>query len=319
MEVRCHRTLEICYLDCAVTSDGSPTSTAIVDCKIIQSDCIMMVTEDDLQFVPVFLGHQVDIVRAFVKGLKHFVKFRKIGDITVLKGEDTELVPSKAANAGGDPRPRSILIHLLDGSLRRIDTNGCGANYLAKRIKSAWQSSLVLRSAQLSKLNTAADIAMADEYLSETINSLKLISANCKSSVGDRFEQQIEIFNEFANEVLVDLELKEITCRSREFFFFSLILCKELMLLPSSRSIPILDRSVRIRSELSVDNSTDNVKRNSYSSIITRQSTSSNLFIREISGVESRSELQIQLHATALQRLNLIRAALKVNNQSFVF
>lgn len=301
-------TLEICYIDCAVTSHGLqiPLSSSVK--KIIQSYCIVMVTEDDLQLVPVANSHQVDIVRAFSQGLKYAIKFKKMSDIAFLKGEDSELVLSKVAKAGTDPRPRSILIRLLDESTCKIDTNGCGSSRLLKQIQSAWQSSLVLRSAQLSRLNTTADVTMADEYLSVTINSLKLCSASHTSNIDRGSDQQLEIFNEFANEAWVDLELKERTCRSREFFVFTLIFCIELVQLPSPRASAISDRKA-----WTVNQSIDDANRCSRSDIRMKQSSSRNLFIDKINGIESNSELQTRLHAIALQRLNLIRAALKVN------
>ena len=307
-KLRGQHTLEICHINCTVTSHGHKIPLSTGDKKLIQSDCIVMVTENDLQFVPVSNGYEVDIVRAFLQGLKYAIKFKKMSDITILKVEGSELPLSKVTRAGTDPRPRTILIHLLDESICKIDTNGCGSSHLLKQIQSAWQSSLILRSAQLSRLNTTADVAIADEYLLETINSLKLCSTGHKSSVDSGSDQHVEIFNEFADEAWIDLELKERTFRSREFFVVTLIFCTELVQLPSQRASAISDRKTWMG-----NHSLSDANRCSRSNIGTNQSSSRNLFIDKINGIESSIELQTRLHATALQRLHLIRAALKVN------
>ena len=311
--------LEVCYLDCVILSSEAKTK------KTIKSYCIVLVAEHDLQFVQVNTDDQIDFVRAFIKGSKYSINFKNISDISVLKGDDGDQLPMKAVKNGVEPQPRSICLHLHGGALCKIDTNGYGSTRLSKQIQSAWQSSLLLRSSQLAKLHTAADTSIANEYLTETINGVKCRSKNAVINTEKSFPKIIEIFDEFAVEAWVDLELKEVTCRSREFFVSTVVLCIELMQAPATR-LPVQSSSGLTRRNRGDSNSNsdlnstlgergynENINNNiNISSSSTRLRQSKNLFINKIRGIESDSEIQARLHTIALQRLLVIRAALKV-------
>lgn len=302
----CGHTLEVCYLVCEVSSKLSAVEVAASDVKTIKSHCIVMVGEDDLQFVIVTKADQVDIVRAFVKGTKYAIKFNKISDITVQNGNDDEMAPqAKNVKASSEPQPRSILIHLQCETVCKIDTNGYGSTHLAKQIKSAWQSSLVRRSAKLAKLYSTADTSTAEEYLSETINTLKLNDMN--KNVISNLSQKIEIFSEFANEVWTDLQLKHTTCQSRELFVSTVIFCKHLLRAPPQRSgLTAPDKTSNTTHTASTQNIHSNMSDNNIP-----LSTSRNLFNERTQGAET-NDVHIGLQAMALQRMILIRSALKV-------
>lgn len=311
-------TLEVCFLECDVSSKPS-SGVKVNTTKVIKSDCIVMVSEEDIQFVPIDNADMVDIVRSFVKGIKYVIKLGKIADISILQGEDDEMaVGAKTVRNLKQPQPRRIIIHLHCGSDCKIATNGHGSTHLAKQIQSAWQSTIVLRSAQLPKLNSSADSATAEEYLCETVNSLKGTTDLLLKT---------DIFDEFANEVWVDLQLKHAACNSRELFVSTIALCKELLRTPAELSIEaksILHRSNDQPNSVFDDKFTPASSTrsfgNSFRSFGNSSVIGSSVSHRSMTSIsnernragETTSETQLRLQATALQRLVLVRSALKV-------
>jgi hypothetical protein len=301
-------TLETCFLDCTIGSSSNWNA--------IKSNCIVMVGKDSLQFVILAKVDQIDIVRAFRKGAKYQIRFTLITDINIVRIDDSEnRKNTKAAESRRDTKPKSIVLHLQGDAFCKIDTNHnvYSSTHLAKQIQSAWHSSIVLRSAHLSKLNAFADTSIVDEYLLLTINSLKNSSKNefYNNVSDDKSSETQEIFNEFASEAWVDLNLKEATCKSREFFVSSILLCQELISSPAPRDASSNVDRVAFTTQFQKQGGLS--KGSSIATSISNASSSSqfqgtarNLFIEK-----TQVDLQSKLQSIALQRLLLIRTAFK--------
>ena len=311
-------TLEVCYLDysggCETLHEGSSRLSG----KSISSHCVAMVSEDELQFVEVMRPDQVDILRAFNRGKKHLIKFCKVQDVCISKNDEVEVKSLRTgASLNREPTTRIVNIHLDCGAVCKIETNGLGLTNFAREMLSAWQSSVVRRSAHLPKLNTRANRLIAEEYLTETINSLKLNDVCI--SVGNKLSQKSGIFDEFASEVWNDLQLKNSTVQSRELFVSTLTFCIQLIKEPFRRPPPSSHKGretyatrVDEMSSLAFNLSTSTLNMRNSSSSVGLLSTSRNLFSEKTREAEMRSEIQVRLQATALQRLIAIRSALKV-------
>jgi hypothetical protein len=304
-------TLEVCFLNCNL--ELSPT----VPKKQIKSYCIVMVGKDNLQFVLLAKGDQIDLVRAFQKGSKYTIRFSNIADISVLKGEDDQhLTLKKVAKAERDTKPQSIIIHLHGEAVCQIDTKGYGSTHLAKQIQSAWQSSIVLGSTRLTTLDSSADRSLANEYLNETMISIKLSSSNrLKDNGKDQPSKKQEILDEFSSEAWLDLQLKEAACSSRELFVSSIVLCQELLYAPANgptATATAADGSSTMRRDgsgfgIELRSSFGLESRVKSSAIF--QGTARNLFDRKTD--ETMTEVQIRLQSIAFHRLMLVRSVLK--------
>lgn len=308
---------EVCFLDYSVGSKTLHEGSSSFIGKSISSYCVAMVSEDELQFVQMMRPDQVDILRAFNRGKKHLIKFRKILDVCISKRNEVEVKTLRTSTSFNRvPTARIIDIYLDCGAVCKIKTNGNGLANLGEKVLSAWQSSVIRRSSHLPKLNTRANKLIADEYLTETINSLKL--NDICISVSDKLSQKSGIFNEFASEIWSDLQLKNSATQSRELFVSTVTFCKQLVTEPLRRSSASLQRgggiySARIdeTNSLSCNLPTATLNMRS-SSTLSLLSTSRNLFSEKTREGETSSEIQMRLQATALQRLISIRSALKV-------
>lgn len=299
-------TLETCFLDCSIGSTS--------DKDTIKSNCIVMVGKDSLQFVILTKVDQIDIIRAFRKGAKYQIRFRLISDIEIVRIDDSENKKNtKAAESRRDTKPKSIVLHLNGEAFCKIDTNHnvYSSTHLARQIQSAWHSSIILRSAHLPKLNALADSSIADEYLHETINSLKHSSKNqFYNNISDDKTSEIEeIYSEFASEAWTDLELKEATCKSRELFVSSILFCQELISSPAPR-----DTSSNVdRAAFTTQKQRQGFQKGSSIAMSINASSSSQFqgTARNLFTEKTQVDLQSKLQSIALQRLKLIRTTFK--------
>lgn len=300
-------TLEVGFLDCGLDNEF------INHKKAIRSHSIIMVAENDLLFVFLDKPEKIDILRSFNRGEKYRIRFSNISDI--MKSNDNEHL-----KLGNGVLPSSVVIQLNSGSTCKISYN---STQLGQQILHSFQSFTILKSACLPKLDILANTEIVDEYLKETLNGLKLDTCMIKNQSKENNGME-ETYNEFSSECIVDLNLKEAACRSRELFVSSILLCQELIYAPPPRST--LNRSSSFISATGMRNSQSTMSIKNTPKAINSSSSGNlldvtrNLFVDKIRKEESISEVQIRLQSVALSRLVLIRGALKVvYNLVFLF
>jgi hypothetical protein len=88
----------------------------------------------------------------------------------------------------------------------------------------AWHANIIRRSAGLGSLLSSEDPVIATEYYEETVKGFQ----NAKNA-----NELIELLDEFSNEVMTDLELKEYSFRSRELIVNCMQLINDLTTLPA--------------------------------------------------------------------------------------
>lgn len=178
------------------------------------------------------------------------------------------------------------------------------------------------RSACLQGLIPSSDTALTDAYYFEMLACL---------SASKSVDESIEILDEFSDEVLLDLELKDLCFRSREVFVNGHMICHRAFTQPSGLSLAVnaanSSTSVSVKksfknelvpSGISFTSSAahDVTAFSSDPKSVGRTSRSnSKVDIHSLgdrnAGNMSDSEYQIRLQAIALDRLRLIRSVLK--------
>jgi hypothetical protein len=98
-------------------------------------------------------------------------------------------------------------------SVESMDLITCGYSRLHMQVMSLWHAQRLRASLCIDDRHGHSDIALAEEYYTETLASLREV-AKMKSPLAD----QVEILHEFADEVVSDVELKEICFKSKELF-----------------------------------------------------------------------------------------------------
>lgn len=290
--------LEVCYIHGTAQPRSSRNEDLLLHMKVIQSDCIVMISDDCVQLVPFLAKDQMDLTSAFMTGTKYIVKYSSVSDISIPEvRKDACAAQVAGVRVDTEPQRKSITLYLRDGSECRMEMNRNLSARFAKHLQYTWQSWLVRESACVPKLSATANIAIAKKYLAETLNSLKSSCVADKSS-NDVVRKQL-IFEEFQSEVLSDLQLKNASCQSRELFIAAIDFCNHLTLtVEYSPASKLTDE--RIAS--AILSTTSNSKQSTPRSVIKDS--------RE-RGVMS-TERKMRLHATALQRLIAVRSVLKV-------
>jgi hypothetical protein len=292
--------LEVCYIHGTAQPRSSRNEDLLLRMKVIQSDCIVVISDDCVQLVPLLAKDQMDLASAFMTGTKYIIKYSNVSDISILGvRKDAHSAQMVGVRVDTEPQINSIMIYLRDGSECRMDVNRNLSARFAKHLQYTWQSWLVRDSACVPTLSATANITIAKDYLAETLNSLK----SC--SEADNFSNEVvrkqQIFEEFQSEVLSDLQLKNASCQSRELFIAAVDFCNHLtQSLAHSPAVNWIDE--RISSTIISTKSNSNSSNSN-----SRQSTPR--YSRE--GVMS-TERKMRLHATALQRLIAVRSVLKV-------
>lgn len=90
------------------------------------------------------------------------------------------------------------------------------SNHIAKAIVSSWHSALIRKSAEVRNASSTGQGGLAAEYYSETVKSLHEAQSQ---------HEAMEIVEDFSEEVLNDLTLKDVFFRSKEL----LMTCIELL------------------------------------------------------------------------------------------
>jgi hypothetical protein len=295
--------LEVCYIHGTAQPRSSRNEDLLLHMKVIQSDCIVMISDDFVQFVPILAKDQMDLTSAFMTGTKYIIKYSHVSDISILGvRNDARTAQMVGVRVDTEPQSSSIMIHLRDGSECRMDMNCNLSARFAKHLQYTWQSWLVRESACVQTLTATANMTITKDYLAETLNGLKLCS------VADNFSNEVkrkqQIFEEFQSEVLSDLQLKNASCQSRELFIAAVDFCNHLtQSLACSPAMNLNDE--RISSNILSTKSSN-------SSSNSRQSTPRCVRRESREGGAMSTERKIRLHAIALQRLIAVRSVLKV-------
>lgn len=176
---------------------------------------------------------------------------------------------------------------------------------LPKLLLACWQASIVQKSGCLGSLK-ALNETDAEEYHFEVIASLQEAT-----DMGD----QIDILDEFADEVVLDLSLKSICFRSRELLVQCFNLCMDAITNPPSKLL-----------ETDTQNSPSKLRKSKsiagmFGESVSK-STSSNRWSKVRSSVSSThdmtdSERRNRLKAVALERLCLVRSVFRVLSSLF--
>jgi hypothetical protein len=98
------------------------------------------------------------------------------------------------------------------------------SDFSAKVVMMTWHTNIVRRSAGLGTLLSSEDHEVAAAFYRETVTCLQTAT---------RHTEIVDILEDFAREVLTDLELKDITFRSRELIINCLQLLENLVTLPA--------------------------------------------------------------------------------------
>jgi hypothetical protein len=300
--------LEVCYIHGTAQPRSSRNEDLLLhNMKVIQSDCIVMISDDCVQLVPFLAKDQMDLASAFMTGTKYIIKYSKVSDISI-PGVRNDARPAQTVGDRVDTESQrsSIMIYLRDGSEFRIDMNRNLSARFAKHLQYTWQSWLVRESACVPTLSATANITIAKECLTETLNSLR----SCFEA--DNFSNEIVrkqlIFEEFQSEVLSDLQLKDASCQSREIFIAAVDFCNHLTQ-SLAYSLAMNSTGERISSTILSTKSNSNSNSNSSNS---RQSTPRCISKDSREGGVISTERKMRLHATALQRLIAVRSVLQV-------
>ena len=300
--------LEVCYIHGTAQPRSSRNEDLLLHMKVIQSDCIVMISDDCVQLVPFLAADQINLTSAFMTGTKYVIEHSNVSDISILGvRKDARTAQVVGVRVDTEPQRNGIIMYLRDGSECRMDINRNLSARFAKHLQYTWQSWLVRESACVPTLSATANIIIAKDYLAETLNSLRSCSEADKFSTKVVRKQQI--FEEFHSEVLSDLQLKNASCQSREIFIVAVDFCNHLTqsLAYSPASNLIDERTSRTITSTKSNSSSSNSSSNSNS----RQSTPRCVTKDSREGVMS-AERKMRLHATALQRLTAVRSVLKV-------
>lgn len=288
--------LEVCYINGSVQPRSSRNEDLLSKMKVIQSECIVLISYDSLKLVPIVAQDLMDITSAFMTGRKYIIKYDDVSDIGIPEIRRNVNTPQViGVKAASEPQRGSIIIYFHKGSQCRIGMDPKQSARLAKHLQYTWQSWLVCKSASMPKLSAAANISIAQEYLAETVNSLKSKSNNSTVNFGREMLRKQQIFEEFQAEVLSDLHLKNASCQSRELFISAVNFINCLI-----KSSVLLDKNSSIAS-VSSENSS-------------RQSTPRCPIDYLKRGGLTSTERRMQLHATALQRLIAVKSVLQVGS-----
>ena len=295
--------LEVCYIHGTAQPRSSRNEDLLLHMKVIQSDCIVMISDDCVQLAPLLAKDQMDLATAFMTGTKYIIKYSNVSDISIL-GVRNDARTAQMVGVRVDII--SIMIYLRDGSECRMDMNRNLSACFAKHLQYTWQSWLVRESACVPTLSATANITIAKDYLAETLNSLR--SCSKADSFNDEVVRKQLIFEEFHSEVLSDLQLKNASCQSRELFIAAVDICNHLtrsLAYPPASNLILNDERISSAILSTKGSSSSNSNSNS------RQSTPRCVTNDYREGVMS-TERKMRLHATALQRLSAVRSVLKV-------
>ena len=292
--------LEVCYINGSVQRRSSRNEDLLSKIKVIQSECIVLISYDSLKLVPIVAQDLMDITSAFMTGRKYVIKYDNVSDIGIPEVRKNVNTPQViGVKAASEPQRDKIIIYFDKGCECRIGMNPKQSARLAKHLQYTWQSWLVCKSASMPKLSAAANISMAHEYLAETVNSLKSKSISSMNDFSHEVVRKQLIFEEFQAEVLSDLHLKNASCQSRELFIAAVNFINCLI-----KSPVILDEKSLSASILSKNGS--------------RQSTPRCLFKDLKRGGLTSTERRMRLHATALQRLIVVKSVLQVGRSLLI-
>ena len=291
--------LEVCYINGSVQPRSSRNGDLLSKMKVIQSECIVLISYDSLKLVPIVAQDLMDITSAFMTERKYIIKYDNVIDIgfpEVKKNVNTpQVIGVKAAL---EPQRDSVIIYFHKGSDCRIGMDPKQSARLGKHLQYTWQSWLVWKSAPMPKLSAAANISMVHEYLAETVNSLKSKPNSPIDDLSHEVVRKQQIFQEFQAEVLSDLHLKNASCQSRELFISAVNFINCLI-----KSSVLLDEN-----SLSASISSKNGS---------RQSTPRCPINDLKRGGLTSTERRMRLHATALQRLVAVKSVLQVGSAHF--
>lgn len=290
--------LEVCYINGSVQLRSSRNEDLLSKMKVIQSECIVLISYDSLKLVPIVAQDLMDITSAFMTGRKYIIKYDNVSDIGIPEVRKNVNTPQViGVKAASEPQRDSVIIYFHKGCECRIAMDPKQSARLAKHLQYTWQSWLVCKSASVPKLSAAANISMAHEYLAETVNSLKTKSNTSINDFTHEVVRKQRIFEEFQAEVLSDLHLKNASCQSRELFISAVNFINCLI-----KSSVLLDEN-----SLSASISNKNGSRHS----------TPRCPINDLKRGLKSTERKMRLHATALQRLIAVKSVLQVGSGYF--
>jgi hypothetical protein len=276
---------------------------------------------------------------------KYMIRYESIVDIDMKKVATSDSsaptdrpVQKPATVSAKDSQRISTVLYLKSERSGKAPTactiTAFESTQLSKYILFSWYSYTVHRAAGVGPRITTGEPEIMEDFLMETVTCLALGDFVKNPQIGSK----LEALNDFADEVILDLELKAACFRSRELFMNLLLLCEACFVAKSSvlpENIKPLPLTVQIEESRVRDRSSSMQRSNSnaFDESRTRDRSTSvgaSNYRRDsgVSGVGSApttlkeavdSELQRRLQEVAYERLSLVRGSLKTILNILVF